>query len=92
MTLCFKYWVSDNGEDSSIVHPSSESCDVEAFTLNEIIPGKFDPTSKYYINLIVYENGFIGSNTGINFAASDPQNDEKPSKYFRNSYMLMYYV
>ena len=81
MTLCFKYWVSDDGEDTSVVYPSSENCDVEAFTGKETIHGTFDPSLKYYVNLIVYENGFLGSNSGNNFEASIPDNPEKSSKY-----------
>ena len=71
--MCFKHWVSDNGEDSSVIHPRSGRCNVEAFTGKETIHGKFEPTQKYYVDLIVYENGFSGSNAGKNFKAYFPK-------------------
>ena len=57
--MCFKHWVSDNGEDSSVIHPGSGRCDIEVFTRKETIHGKFEPTHKYYVELIVYENVFF---------------------------------
>ena len=75
--MCFKHWVSDNGEDSLVIHPSSGRCNVEAFTGKETIHSNFEPTQKYYVDLIVYENGFSGSNAGKYFKASVPENPEK---------------
>ena len=75
--MCFKHWVSDNGEDSSVIHPGSGRCDIEVFTGKETIHGKYEPPHKYYVELIVYENGFFGSNAGKNFEASVPENPEK---------------
>ena len=72
VTLCIRYWVTEEGKDSAKTYPAVGDCSIEASLETERIEDNFDPGREYNVELLVYENGYPGSNAGQNGIQNDP--------------------